>query len=193
MELSENTVAGPAIHDGFGFLFSEMACTAAQRHHRRFGVNLVAGDAVKRGSIPCPVAEVAEYLGVLALEGPGVPRFVANRCYSSERQQWTTLGDRVTDRTRINKDFASVIDMGVVVASKAPGPVPVTDVIRISGPVHFHPRKNISIVDCEDGVNRLLNQGLLTFKDFRMAFAVKSFNQDTDTLTDVLAIAVVFD
>jgi hypothetical protein len=86
MELPEITVAGLTIHERLGFLFFEMARTAGQRHHRRFGVNPVTGDAVKWWSIPCPVAEVAECLGVFALEGPGMPGFVSNRCYSPERQ-----------------------------------------------------------------------------------------------------------
>jgi hypothetical protein len=45
--------------------------------------------------------------------------------------------------------------MAIVMASEATRPVAVTDVVRISRPVYFHGREDITVINPEDGTHRL--------------------------------------
>ena len=99
----------------------------------------------------------------------------------------------MTDWARIREGFARLTHVVVVVTSEAPRPVTVTDIIWIGCPVHLHGWKNISIVDGEDGVDSLIDLGLLVFQNLREVLGIIRFDELTDLLMHVLIPLVLLD
>ena len=66
-------VAGLAIDHRQKFRLQKMACFACHLHHRRRGINSVAGDTVQWRPVACPVAKAAEDPFVGSLKRPWVP------------------------------------------------------------------------------------------------------------------------
>lgn len=77
---AKSLMARLAIHQGGDFLLLEMTGATPFRHHRRRGGYVMTGDAVEGWPKACPMAKVAEDLGVLSLQWPWMPRLCAGRC-----------------------------------------------------------------------------------------------------------------
>ena len=152
----------------------------------------MAGDAVQGWPIACTMTEVAQYLVVLSLQRPWMPRFGTMRCCRSERQEWTPLRDGMTNGAGTSKDFSCLAYMPVVMASKTARPVAVTYVVGISRPVDLHRCKDISAVNGENGFNGLADQILLISDDIWKILAVVVFDKLPDGFIYVLPIVIFF-
>ena len=123
----------------------------------------MAGDAIEWRPISCTMAKVAKNLGMFSFQRPGVPGFLAGGQGGPERKERSTLRDGVTDRARIRERFTSLIHMLLIMASKTAGPIAVADIIGIGHPVHLHRRKDISLINVNNGFNSLANLSFLIF------------------------------
>ncbi len=155
VELPEVAVAGLAIDHRLDLCLLEMARLAGHLHHGGRSIDSVAGDAVQGRPIACPVAKAAEDSSVNTFQRPWVPGLRARRRSGSEGKERPALRHRVAYRALTGKRFAFLAYMAIIMASEAAGPVAMTDVVGISRPVYFHGWKNITVINPEDGVDRL--------------------------------------
>ena len=95
----EFVVTGFALRDGLDLLFFEMARATLHGHHGCGGVDLVAGDTIKRRPVACPMAKVTEDLDVLSLQRPRMPGLCPGRGGCPERHERAPLGHGMANRT----------------------------------------------------------------------------------------------
>lgn len=193
MQPFRTPVAGLAIDHGLNFRLPKMACFTSHRHHRSRGIDFVTGDTIERRPVTCPVAKVAEDLFVFSFKLPWVPRFGTGRCSGSEGKQGPTLRHRVAHRASTGEHSARLAYMPIVMASEASGPVAMAYVVGIGHPVYLHGWKNVSVVDGENGVDGLANQGFLAFQDIWEILSVVFFDKSTYFILNLLPVIIVFD
>ena len=107
----------------------------------------MTGDAVQGWAVACSMTKIAQDLGVLPFQRPWMPRLVADWCGHAQRKERTPLGHSVTDRAGTREYLSCLTDVAIIMTPKAPGPVTVTDVVGIGGPVHSHGRENVPLVN----------------------------------------------
>ena len=91
------------------------------------------------------------------------------------------------------QNFAGLTDMSIVMASKAAGPIAVTDVIRIARPVYLHGGKDIAVVNGKDGVDGLLDLSFLSFEHVRETLGVILFDKLANLITYFMLLFIVLD
>lgn len=148
-------------------------------------------DAVERRPITRLVTEVTENSSVFALEWPWMPRLFMGWAGCPERHERTPLGNGMANRAGTGQDLAGLVGMVIVVATEAPRPVTMTNVVRIGRPVDLHGWKDISVIDYRYGSYRLIDLGLLLLQDIRVFLAVVSFNRLADGFANVLPVIVL--
>ena len=99
----------------------------------------------------------------------------------------------MANRAGACQNFAGLADMSIVMASKATGPVAVTDVVRIGRPIYLHGGKDIPVINGKDAVDRLIHLSLLTFENIGESFGVIFFNELAYFVTRILLPFVVLD
>ncbi len=99
----------------------------------------------------------------------------------------------VTNGAGACQNFACLTDMPIIVASKAAGPIAVTDVVRISRPVYLHGGKDIPVVNGKDAVGGLIDLSLLTFENIGIMFGVIFLDKLAYFVTYVALSIVVLD
>ncbi len=186
-------MAGLAGRHGLGFRLPKMAGVAGHGHHGRSGVNSVARDTIQRWPVPCTMAEVTKDLGVCAFERPRMPGLRGHGRRAPKWQKRPPLRNGVTHGARIRENLTRFAHMVVVVTSEAPRPVTVADVIRIGCPVHLHRWEDVSIVDGKDGIDGLIDLGLLSLHNFREVLGIKRFDQLANLVTHILLPLVTSD
>ena len=138
MQPADRLMAGCAACDRPDLSAFQMADVAVRGHHRRRLRQLMAGSAGCRRSVSGPMTEVAEDLLVLALQRKGMPRFLAGHNSSPEGQKRAALWHSVADGAGLDERFAGLVLVETVMASEAPGPVAMADVVRVRRPVDVH-------------------------------------------------------
>ena len=89
-----------------------------------------------------------------------MPGAQTGRCGGAQGCQRSPLRIGVANRAGACQNFAGLTDMAIIMASKAAGPVAVTDVVWIGRPVYLHGEKNISVINGENGVDGMVDLSL---------------------------------
>jgi hypothetical protein len=98
----------------------------------------------------------------------------------------------MADRAGTGQDLARLVCMAIVMATKTPGPVTMTDVVGIGCPIDLHAWKDIPVEDDGYGLNRLIDLGLLLLEDIRIILSIVRFNRLPDGFAYVLLVIVFF-
>ena len=193
MQASGTRVAGLAMDHRYDFRLLKMACFTSHLHHRSRSIDSMAGDAVQRRSIACPMAKAAEDPFVGSFERPGVPGLRARGGSRSEGEERSPLWHRVAHRARTREHLSRLVYMVVIVTPEAPGPVAVANIVWVSCPVHIHCGKDVTTIYGENRVDCLCDLISLMFEDVWVILGVISFDEQTHVVLDFISILVILD
>jgi hypothetical protein len=98
----------------------------------------------------------------------------------------------MANRAGTGQHPAGLVCMAIVVATKTAWPITMTDVVGIGCPVDLHAWKDIPAIDYGDGLNRLVDLGLLLLEDARIILSIVRFNRLPDGFAYVLLVIVFF-
>ena len=102
------------------------------------------------------------------------------------------MREGVTNGTGAGKHLTLLAYMAIVMTSKTPWPVAVTDVVGIGRPVYLHGGEDVPLINREDRGSGLVNLGFLILEDVREVFGVVPFNKLPDFLIGILLVLIVF-
>lgn len=101
------------------------------------------------------------------------------------------MGDGMTGGAGSKNCLPGIINMLAVVAHKAARPVAMAYVVGIRQPVNLHIRKDTSVIEGDNGFNRLVDERFLRLEDLRIFFGIESLDRFSNLLVCGLPIWVV--
>lgn len=99
----------------------------------------------------------------------------------------------MTDRARACEDLAGLACMAIIVTSEASRPIAVADIIGIGCPIYLHVREDVSVINSENSIDGLVDQGFLILDNHWEVFGIICFDSMPDGLVYALLIIIVFD